>query len=109
MADYKLQNALPFSQVGCKETHFGRLCEIRADGIWVELDAIDAKNWIAANRVHGPLREDEPKKVEKVVEAPKELEVVEVVQEPVAEEKPTMTDVIENGSGKRKAGRPAKE
>lgn len=108
MAEYKLCNALAGVYVGQKEVHYGYTCEVREDGIWVSLDSVTAKNWIAARRVHGPLREDpkpvEAKKAEKApepaVEVPKEPEVVEA---PVVEEKPqTMTQVIEEGSGKRK-------
>lgn len=104
MTEYKLVTAFPQVLPGNKEMHYGMLCDVRRDGVYVELDEITAANWYNGGRIHGPLRYAPP---EVVVEAPK---AVEVPFEPVAvEEKPrTMAEVIENGSGKR-PGRPAKK
>lgn len=87
MAEYRLINALPQSLPGSTEFHYGYKCEVRQDGIWVELDELTAENFVIAQRISGPVQ-----KASKP--APK--------QEPVVEEKPQeVVEVIEPVSVKR--------
>ena len=99
MPVFKLINALPQSIPGSIEQHYGFNCEVRPDGIYIDLQDEDTiKNFKVGGRISAP-----------VAEKVKEPEVV-VEPAPVVEEddKPqSMTDVIENGI--RKPGRPAKK
>lgn len=124
MAEYKLAKALPGVHPGNTETHYGRVCQVRADGIYVDLDHETARVWVGVGRVHGPLRYERPEapkietpkseeapniEVPKVEEVPKAPEVPferVIVEPPKAEVPQTMTQVMEEGSGKR--GRPVK-
>ena len=99
MTEYKLNNAIAQSLPGNFEDHYGYKCEVRPDGIYIDLQDEDTiKNFKVGGRISAP-----------VAEKVKEPEVV-VEPAPVVEEddKPqSMTDVIENGI--RKPGRPAKK
>lgn len=106
MAEYFLYGALPQSAPGNTEYHFGHKATVKPDGVWIELDEISAKNFMAGGRIKGPIIPDGAK-TEKKVEAAKAPEVVIEVA-PVVEDKPqTMTEVVESGSGTRR-GRPSK-
>ena len=102
MPVFKLINALPQSVPGSIEQHYGFNCEVRPDGIYIDLqDDATIANFKAGGRISAA----------PVAEKVKEPEVVVIVDdEPVApeeDEKPqSMTDVIENGI--RKPGRPKK-
>ena len=82
MAEYKLKHALPQSAPGNTEFHYGYKCEVRQDGIYVELDEISAENFVNSGRVDGPVKKSAPLK-----ETPK--------QAPVVEEKPSEVEVVE--------------
>jgi len=100
MQEYKLVGALPNSVPGSFEDHYGYKCEVRADGIYLKLDDVTAKNWAAAGRITKSVTfEVVPEPVVIVDDEP---------TPPVEVEKPqSMTDVIENGV--RKPGRPSKK
>lgn len=70
MAEYRLIDALPQSLPGNIEFHYGHKCEVRQDGIWVELDEVTAENFVVAKRIVGPVIKDSKisTKQEKVVE-----------------------------------------
>lgn len=88
MAEYKLIAVLPQSAPGSGEYHYGHKCEVRSDGIYAELDDVTAENFLVAKRIEGPVKYT--------------IKQAKVEVESVAEDKPqTMTEVIENGSGKR--------
>ena len=99
MQEYKLINALPNSLPGNFEDHYGYKCEVRKDGIYIQLDDLTATNWAAAGRITRAVT---------FAVVPEPVIVDDEPVEEVADEKPqTMTDVIENGY--KKPGRPAKK
>lgn len=96
MATYKLLNALPNSLPGSEEFHYGFKCQVKQDGIYIELDDLTAQNFHNAGRIAAiPKFKEEVKQPEKVASNFDEI-------------KPqSMTDVIENGV-QPKRGRPSK-
>ena len=59
MAQYKLLLALPQSAPGSTEFHYGHLCTIKNDGVYIELPEIDAKNFLRGRLIQGPVILDE--------------------------------------------------
>lgn len=79
MAEYRLINALPQSLPGNTEFHYGYKCEVRQDGVWVELDEITAETFLVGGRISGPVQKaskPDPKP-EPVAE-----EIVESIEKP---------------------------
>ena len=100
MPIFKMPHCLPQSAPGNIEYHFGYKCDVRADGIYIDLtDEATIANFKAVGRIGNPVVEVKVAEPEVVVE-----QVVKVAE---GDENQTMTDVIENGSGKR-VGRPKK-
>ena len=71
MAQYRLILALPQSLPGNTEMHYGRLCEIRNDGVWAELNEIEATAFLRGRKIHGPIIPDEVKEEVKEEKEPK--------------------------------------
>lgn len=99
MPIFKLLQALPQSAPGNKEYHYGYLCEVREDGVYIDLaDEATISNFVLGRRITKHAESPSPAAttaVEPVVEE------VELPKDTTAE------DVIENGTGKRR-GRPPK-
>lgn len=93
MPIFKLLEALPQSAPGNFEYHYGHRCEVRNDGVYIDLtDEATIANFLAGRRITKHAESPSP----------------EPVKEEVVEDKPlTATEVIEQDT-KARRGRPAK-
>ena len=81
MAVYRLVNALPQSVSGSEEFHYGYLCKVENNGVWIDLNEQNAKNFLLGGRIYGPIVPDEIEKEEVKVKEVEKAEVKEEVKE----------------------------
>ena len=80
MTEYKLNNAIAQSLPGNFEDHYGYKCEVRPDGIYIDLQDEDTiKNFKVGGRISAPVAE-KVKEPEVVVEPAPVVETVSAIK-----------------------------